>query len=209
MKCENCSKRDATVHLTEIKKGVKQEMHLCEPCASEKGLPGKAPFSISDLLAGIASAAQGQKGKADREVACPNCELTISQFQSSGRFGCPECYSAFRDDILPLVEKIHDSAQHVGKVPRRVSAEVGTQKEIRHLQVELKKTIKHEDYEKAAQIRDQIRQAEERMKAGGAVPGAASVPGPAGPAPAAPGSGAEKPSKGRKSPDGGKKGGAA
>lgn len=164
MKCENCGKRDATVHLTEIKKGVKQEMHLCEPCASEKGLPGKAHFSISDLLAGITSAAQSKKVKQEREVQCPSCELTLSQFQSSGRFGCPECYVTFKDDILPLVEKIHDASQHVGKVPQRAGAEVSMQKELRHLQVELKKTIKREDYEKAAHIRDQIRKLEEKLK---------------------------------------------
>ncbi len=204
MKCENCEKRDATVHLTEIKKGVKQEMHLCEPCASEKGLPGKAPFSISDLLAGITSAAQGKVGKQGKEVECPTCGLTLSQFQSSGRFGCPDCYTAFRDDILPLVEKIHDSAQHVGKVPHRVSAEVGLQKEIRHLQMELKKTIKREDYEKAAQLRDQIRQAEERMKGAGS--GTAESAPPAGP----PNASLGKPAKGKKSSEGGgKKGGAA
>lgn len=204
MKCENCAKRDATVHLTEIKKGVKQEMHLCEPCASEKGLPGKAPFSISDLLAGITSAAQGKAGKQGKEVECPTCELTLSQFQSSGRFGCPDCYAAFREDILPLVEKIHDSAQHVGKVPRRVSAEVGMQKEIRHLQLELKKTVKREDYEKAAQLRDQIRQAEERLKGAGAGKAEGSLP------PGAHGSVLGKPAKGKKAPEGGgKKGGVA
>lgn len=189
MKCENCGKRDATVHLTEIKKGVKQEMHLCEPCASEKGLPGKAHFSISDLLAGITTASQGKKAGKEKETQCPTCELTLSQFHSSGRFGCPDCYTTFRDDLLPLIEKIHDSSQHVGKVPARVSQEVSLQKELRHLQLELKRTIKREDYEKAAQIRDQIRTVEERIKA--AASGEAPPPK------------AAKPRKG----EGGKKGG--
>ncbi|MCW8130254.1 MAG: UvrB/UvrC motif-containing protein [Planctomycetota bacterium] len=189
MKCENCGKRDATVHLTEITKGVKQEIHLCEPCASEKGLPGKAHFSISDLLAGITSASQAKKGRQEKDVQCPTCELTLSQFQSSGRFGCPDCYTTFKDDILPLVEKIHDSSQHVGKVPNRVSQEVGLQKELRHLQLELKRTVKREDYEKAAQLRDQIRIVEEKIKGAGEA--------------------APPPAKGRKkSGESGKKGGA-
>lgn len=192
MKCENCGKRDATVHLTEIKKGAKQEIHLCEPCASEKGLPGKAHFSISDLLAGITSASQSKKGGREKDVQCPTCELTLSQFQSSGRFGCPDCYTTFKDDILPLVEKIHDASQHVGKVPNRVSAEVTLQKDLRNLQVELKRTVKREDYEKAAQIRDQIRILEEKLK------GAAEAEAPAPPAKAKP----------KKSGESGKKGGA-
>jgi protein arginine kinase activator len=170
MKCENCKKRDATVHLTEIKNGVKQEMHLCEPCAAEKGLPGKAHFSISDLLAGIASAQQAQKGKRAKDIQCPACELTLSQFQSTGRFGCGECYTAFKEEILPLIEKIHDSTQHTGKVPQRASPEVTMQKDLRHLHLELKRAVKREDYERAAQLRDQIKRLEEDLQARGVTP---------------------------------------
>lgn len=164
MKCQVCNSREATVHLTELKGGKKHEMHLCEKCAAEKGLPGKQHFSISDLLAGIASAQQTQKPENTREAQCHACGITLSKFQSSGRFGCPECYTAFRDDILPLIEKIHDASQHTGKVPMRISREVSLQKDIRSLQLDLKKTIKREEYEKAVQIRDQIRILEEQLK---------------------------------------------
>jgi protein arginine kinase activator len=167
MKCEvESCENEATVHLTEIREGKKHEMHLCERCASEKGLPGKANFSISDLLHGIASQAQSQaqKAKRTREAACPVCGATLSQFQSSGRFGCPECYTTFKEDVQGLVEKIHDSSQHVGKVPRRISSEISLQKDVRQLQLDLKKAVKREDYEKAAAIRDQIHQLEEQIK---------------------------------------------
>jgi protein arginine kinase activator len=181
MKCEvdNCD-NEATVHLTEIREGKKHEMHLCERCASEKGLPGKSHFSISDLLHGIASQAQAQaqKSKRTREAACPVCGATLSQFQSSGRFGCPECYTTFKDDVQGLVEKIHDSSQHVGKVPRRISSEISLQKDIRQLQLDLKKAIKREDYEKAAAIRDQIHQLEEQIKQREAAQSAQAVPQP-------------------------------
>src|SRR5690554_3809737 len=106
MKCETEScENEATVHLTEIREGKKIEMHLCEKCAAAKGLPGKTHFSISELLAGIASqsqqaAARPRKGK---EAACGNCGTTLSQFQASGRFGCPECYATFKDDVQGLV----------------------------------------------------------------------------------------------------------
>lgn len=169
MKCQNCHKRDATVHLTEIKSGSKHEMHLCESCAAAKGLPGKAHFSIQDLLAGIASSQQSSSQKRrTKELLCPSCELTISQFQSTGRFGCADCYKAFEAEIMPLIEKIHDSTQHVGKVPGRASPEVALQKEVRHLQLELKKAVKEENYEKAAEIRDRIRRVEEDLRARGA-----------------------------------------
>jgi protein arginine kinase activator len=167
MKCdvESCE-NEATVHLTEIREGKKHEMHLCERCAAEKGLPGKSHFSISDLLAGIASQTQTQQQKAKRgkEVGCPVCGTTLSQFQSSGRFGCPECYTTFRDDVQGLVEKIHDASQHIGKVPHRVSSEISLQKDVRQLQLELKRAIRREDYEKAAQLRDEIKTMEDKIK---------------------------------------------
>jgi protein arginine kinase activator len=168
MKCDvDSCENEATVHLTEIREGKKHEMHLCEKCASEKGLPGKAHFSISDLLHGIASQAaqqQAQRTRRSKETACAACGATLSQFQSSGRFGCPECYTTFKEDVQGLVEKIHDSSQHIGKVPRRISADISLQKDIRQLQLDLKKAVKREDYEKAAAIRDQIHQLEEKIK---------------------------------------------
>lgn len=194
MKCEvESCENEATVHLTEIREGKKHEMHLCERCAAERGLPGKTHFSISDLLAGIASQAQKQTRRG-KEVACPVCTTTLSQFQSSGRFGCPDCYTTFKDDVQGLVEKIHDASQHVGKVPRRVGSDISLQKDIRQLQIDLKKAIRREDYEKAAALRDQIKQVEDKLR----------------PAPASAEAGEEdseaKPEKpGKKKPDGGEK----
>lgn len=182
MKCEadNCE-NEATVHLTEIRDGVKHEMHLCESCAATKGLPGKSHFTIQQLLAGIASQTQAfsqNKTRRGKDPVCPACGTTLSQFQSSGRFGCPECYVAFREDVQNLVEKIHDSVQHCGKVPARTSSDVAMQKDLRQLQGELKKAIRHEEYEHAAGLRDQIRKLEERMAAGGLPAGAddAAIP---------------------------------
>lgn len=181
MKCETdeCS-NEATVHLTEIRDGEKHEMHLCEACAAAKGLPGKSHFTIQQLLAGIAATqAQGgsaQKTRKGKEAACPGCGTTLSQFQASGRFGCPECYATFKEDVLNLVEKIHDSTQHCGKVPRRSPSDVSLQKDLRQLQLELKKAIRHEEYEKAAELRDRIRKLEEKL-AGGNQGGTEAAPG--------------------------------
>ena len=58
MLCEECQKREATVHYTKVVNNQKTEYHLCEQCAREKGEldfswgfePG---FSIHNLLAGL------------------------------------------------------------------------------------------------------------------------------------------------------------
>jgi len=173
MKCEaeDCS-NEATVHLMEMRAdGQKHETHWCESCAAAKGLPGKSHFTIQQLLAGIAAIqATGltgsQKTRKGKETACPGCGTTLSQFQASGRFGCPECYAAFKDDVMNLVEKIHDSTQHCGKVPRRSPADVALQKDMQQLQVELKKAIKQEKYEEAAALRDLIQKIKDKVAGG-------------------------------------------
>lgn len=60
MLCENCGKRPATVHYTQIINGLKTEMHLCEVCAKQKGaIEFDTPFSVTNFLAGILEPAFG------------------------------------------------------------------------------------------------------------------------------------------------------
>ncbi len=56
MKCQSCGKREAVVHLTEIRNGKKTEMHLCARCSEEKGITHKQHFDISGLLQTLSSA---------------------------------------------------------------------------------------------------------------------------------------------------------
>ncbi len=74
MKCQNCGKRDATVHLTEIKDKKKVEMHLCDQCAEEKGITHKQHFAnISELLQTLGATDASRKKPKVPSVKCPNC----------------------------------------------------------------------------------------------------------------------------------------
>lgn len=157
MLCQMCKKKPATIHLTEIVNNQKKEVHLCEACAEKQGVV-KTQMSIADFLAGLAS---GGKAKAKQDLPdlqCPSCGMTLSEFQSGGRFGCADDYAAFRERIMPLIEKIHDATQHVGKMPARTDREVAREKSLRQLQAELKRAVELEEYEEAARIRDRIRE---------------------------------------------------
>lgn len=157
MLCEHCQKREATVHLTEINDGKVQEVNLCEKCAEEKGVTIK-PFSISDFLSALASAHGTAKGAADKK--CPACGIGFAEFQGSGRFGCPEDYTAFREEILPLIERIHDATQHVGKAPACTAGTDAAECRRRQLQADLRRAVESEAYERAAELRDALRQLE-------------------------------------------------
>jgi protein arginine kinase activator len=180
MKCERCNK-PATVHLTEIHSGKQIVKHLCEQCAAQNdGLVAKAHAPINELLTNFVLAHSGlQKEGA---IACDRCGLTWSEFRQGGMLGCEHDYIAFDKELTPLLQKAHDNAtHHIGKVPHRhggaapgalgaagdgglaerAGALVKRQVDLVRLRKELARAVETEDYERAAKLRDQIKDAEE------------------------------------------------
>ena len=164
MKCETCGK-PATVHLTEIKNGKKVEKHLCEQCAAQsEGLSTKAHMPINELLTNFVMNHTGLQNKPQETLACPQCGITWAEFRQTGLLGCEHDYPTFDKDMTPLLKRAHeDAAHHVGKVPtRRGSSGVPIKRTLDadKLRKELARAVETEDYERAARLRDQIRQAE-------------------------------------------------
>jgi protein arginine kinase activator len=167
MKCDNCNK-PATVHLTEITQGKKIEKHLCEQCAAQNDiLPvGKTSTPINELLSNFVMAHSGvQKEQA---AACENCGMTWSDFRQNGLFGCEHDYDQFAADLSALLKSAHDGAtKHEGKVPVRAGGASPRPKkkavDMSRLKKELARAVEQENYELAAKLRDQIRQAEEGL----------------------------------------------
>ena len=62
---------------------------------------------------------------------------------------------------MPLLDKIHGHVEHKGKVPAHVHERLARQKEIAGLREELNRAIQREEYERAAELRDQIYKLEE------------------------------------------------
>ena len=159
MQCERCGQKEAKVQYTEVTGGVNQEIHLCEICAKKEGIE-KSPI-LPQFLAGMAEELDKDVQKEEQELQCPHCGLSYGEFRRIGRLGCPSCYEAFSKKLKPLLRRLHGSTQHIGK-----SAAVGDGKkdELRSLQMELEQAIGEEAYEKAATIRDQIRNLMKEMK---------------------------------------------
>jgi protein arginine kinase activator len=163
MKCDSCNKQ-ATVHLTEIKGGKKIEKHLCEQCAAQsEGLPVKSHMPINELLTNFVMAHSGMQ-KEQQGTACEHCGISWAEFRQAGLLGCSHDYSMFERELTPLLQRAHEAAtHHVGKVPTRrggTGVPVKRQVDVAKLRRELQKAVEAEDYEKAAKIRDQIKQAE-------------------------------------------------
>lgn len=164
--CQVCKKNLATVHLTEIIQGDKREIHLCEECATKKGIAFKSSqFSIADLLSGLINTQAAQEIAKMSQIKCPICGLSYLDFRQHGRLGCATDYTVFKEGLVPLLEKIHGSVEHMGKIPSSSGETSELGRELLELRQELKRTIEKEDYEKAAELRDRIRALEEGQDA--------------------------------------------
>ncbi|MCB1195117.1 UvrB/UvrC motif-containing protein [bacterium] len=158
MLCEICKKCEATIHYTEIVHNQMIKMHICEECAKSKGIGIQSPFSISDLLSGLAEVDQHVEKAHD--PVCKGCGLSFSHFRQTGRLGCSECYATFKVPLESLLKTIHKAAHHTGKkyakdilnVPEKAIEE-----EINLLNIQLQNAVEKEQYEHAAQLRDQIK----------------------------------------------------
>jgi protein arginine kinase activator len=158
MKCQNCGERTANVHLTQIVDNEMTTVHLCEPCAAEKGVdtgpsPGNAP--LSDFLAQMGREAESQGD----EARCETCGLSLARFKRVGRLGCADCYRSFEQHLRKLFRSLHGNTQHVGKVYLPSDpTEADRTARIASLRRRLQQAVEAEDFERAAQLRDEIRE---------------------------------------------------
>jgi len=160
--CDICKKHKATVFIKKTVNGKKVEYNLCETCAGKVSGPSNntSVFSqnlfsgLSDMIAGFSDSEK--TGEIEGALVCSKCSMTFGDFQLSGRFGCDKCYDVFAVNLTPLMKRLQGSVQHAGKSPP------GTEKdtEINKLKKELESAVKKEEYERAAIIRDKLKELE-------------------------------------------------
>lgn len=174
MQCERCNKNEATVHLTEIIKGVKSEVHLCEDCAREIGLNSKlSNFSLAvpDFLSFLNEEIQdAHKSAEGQQLLCKKCGTLLKNVRKDRRVGCPLCYSYFHESLSDLIGE-HKESYHVGKIPaNRIDISSYAVQEVHQpeseievslLKSQLDEAVSNEEYEQAAVLRDRIRELEQ------------------------------------------------
>jgi len=174
MVCQECNQRPATLHFTKIVNGEKEEFHLCEKCAQEKGdmylINNTSGFSLNSLLAGLFNIEpnfqQSQQDPFEKQeiLQCENCSMTFNQFIKAGRFGCSHCYTTFKEQLKPIYRRLHSgNGNHNGKIPNRIGGSMHIRKNIDALKLQLTELISKEEFEKAAVVRDEIRLLDQRL----------------------------------------------
>jgi protein arginine kinase activator len=170
--CTACQKAIATIVVMDLTEGaVSGSQHVCAPCAEQLGLtqPKQQKFSsemLEDLLGGLTEAGKGAAPRPTSGDSCPGCGLPAQDFRKKGRLGCPRCYDAFRADLMPLLQRIHEAQAHVGRLPTTLGElaeepDHGRDDGLSDLRRRLEDAVRGERYEEAAQLRDELRRAEQ------------------------------------------------
>jgi protein arginine kinase activator len=157
MKCHRCGAREASVHWLEISGETRHSVWLCADCAATGEREPAAAVSPAPLVSFLGSNLGSSAGAA---AACPGCGTTIDDVRRDNRLGCAQCYTVFRGTLLPLLARFHRHVSHVGKVPGG-GPPTTRLAEITRLRLSLTKAVAAEEFERAAGLRDRLREMED------------------------------------------------
>lgn len=163
MRCEKCNAQEATVHITRVVNGSRQDRHYCEDCATRQDtLDFDTPFAANSFLTSLIESIQSNPIKVNyiKTTTCTKCGMNYGRFRQTGRLGCDECYEAFEDKLSPLIRRVQGFERHTGKTPRRAGPALLLKRELETLRNALRQAVAEEAYETAAELRDRIRELE-------------------------------------------------
>lgn len=176
MLCNNCKKKEATCFIEKNINGKVTKYALCSDCAKKSGEFEFKPFSGMNFLGGLFGFPEISREliRGD-EKKCTLCGSTFDEIVNAGKVGCAECYKVFAEELSPTIRRIHGSRFHIGRKPGAIVSEHAPDKEsgkvedtgkaeLKKLKKELGESIKCEDFEKAAELRDRIREIEKNRE---------------------------------------------
>jgi protein arginine kinase activator len=147
--------------------GKKNELVMCNECpVLHRKLHGIRPQEV-----------QGAKTERGAGICCGQCGTTLEEVRTGSPLGCIECYETFADVIvfdLVAARRVSERLEmtpsarvplHVGRQPGETPT-ISPQVKLVALHEALEETLKREDYEQAAWLRDQIKQLEQNIDEG-------------------------------------------
>ncbi len=155
LECSEC-KKPIAVHYTEIVGDAISVTGMCADCPELQRRLHGTPHHIA-----AGSSVEGTG------LACGNCGTTLESVKMGNLLGCSECYAVFGDILLSellaagraptrLTSLKKEMPLHLGRAPGEVQ-EMSPSLRLLALNEALNETLKREDYEQAAWLRDQIK----------------------------------------------------
>lgn len=182
MKCQKCGVNDANVSYTRILNGEKTELHLCSECAKEMNINVNLSFGFDDMFSnffddfsrirslampsfsGLRSLNSGFE-----ELMEDSLFNEIPFFKDDIFFGNRRRLETSKDNldnVLNNIQKKHknnsedNNKKEKKELKNEKKVEDKKQKEIEQLKAKIQEYINTEEYEKAAILRDKIKELE-------------------------------------------------
>lgn len=157
--CEVCRQRPACVHFTECDVQLAtQSLDICHHCLVRLGIDPEQPPPLASIER---ARSPSRRAPAEPELVCGDCGLDRELFLHDKRFGCARCYQVFAEDVVALLEGIHQSSHHLGRHPGAESESMAGEQRLRErlrLQEQLDQAVAAEDFERAAHLRDRLQE---------------------------------------------------
>ncbi|MBE6825092.1 MAG: hypothetical protein E7513_07090 [Ruminococcaceae bacterium] len=166
MLCQHCKSKEANTHVKSVINGEYQEFMLCSECAKEMGYSNIFSDMHSDFNSILGSFFSNALPERSQTTRCKVCGSTYHDIAKSGQVGCANCYDLFIGELMPTIRRIHGNTTHCGKSPDKVDTKTTSLKQdnkshIDELKAQLKVAIEEQNFEKAAELRDEIKEMEE------------------------------------------------
>ena len=161
MKCQKCGANNANTHVKTIINGEFREYDLCSECAHKMGYTNVFAEMENDFSGLLGSFFTNVLPARTQATRCEFCGSTYSEIAKTGHVGCAKCYELFADRLYPSIRRIHGNTTHCGKNSPSAKAEKAKpeptkEDKISQLKTELDKAVEQQNFERAAELRDQI-----------------------------------------------------
>jgi protein arginine kinase activator len=162
MLCQRCHKNIATVRYAEVVDGKVADQHVCSECMAKQQDVAASGFELTGA-APTPRRSQSVQSPTDNVVTqktCRACGVELKDVLQEARAGCSVCYESFGENLEPVLRGIHVAPRHRGKAPRLDDQREVLRAELQTKRALLRTSLKAENYEEAAQLRDTIREIE-------------------------------------------------
>lgn len=162
MLCDNCKKRESVISYTRINNDEVEEVHLCQVCAEEKfkkefqGYQNIIP-QLENALKNIFKFTANPSKDEEDDIRCEYCGRSFRELKNTGVLGCPKCYDSFGSEIKSYLRALNINLKYRGKVPKNAESYICYNRKLEDLREKLDLAISLEEYERAAEIRDEIK----------------------------------------------------
>ena len=154
MLCNSCRKRQATVFWEQTAGGDTARIALCSECASKNSTPS---YVSPDRDKGIFLSFIPLASPDVENKACSLCSSTLSEIMASGKFGFPECYEVFKEELSAPLRVLHGSLSYAGRMPKKLFDRKERKRRLDELNEKLRAALEREEYESCPAIRDEIK----------------------------------------------------